>query len=293
MDIKLTYKDHEVVIDTRGAEMKSLKLRTGREIMWCANPNIWGKSSPVLFPMIGTLRGGKTKIGGEEYRLPKHGFARDYEFSHSQIAQNDAIFTFTDNEDTRKLYPFSFTLKMHYTLLAGRVRIRYSVQNNSETTMPFCIGAHPAIACPFSGEHEFSDYKVVFEHPEKQEAPLFNLDEGLFSSRDHVKLLTGEKDFYLSHNLFINDCLLFETPISKKVLLTQDFEKGVEVSWTGFKSVALWTPSAVNAPFICIEPWCGGADFTTDRGIFEEKRGIQNAQPGEIKKYELMISEVT
>jgi galactose mutarotase-like enzyme len=36
-----------------------------------------------------------------------------------------------------------------------------------------------------------------------------------------------------------------------------------------------------NAPFVCIEPWCGIADFETSNGAIEDKEGIQILRAGE------------
>lgn len=47
----------KITVDSQGAELKSVfnKL-TQQELLWQANPNFWGKSSPVLFPIVGTLK---------------------------------------------------------------------------------------------------------------------------------------------------------------------------------------------------------------------------------------------
>ena len=55
-------------IISKGAELKSLVVN-GRELMWRADPAFWGKTSPLLFPMIGTLKDGKTLINGKEYAI--------------------------------------------------------------------------------------------------------------------------------------------------------------------------------------------------------------------------------
>lgn len=84
----------KAVIDTKGAELKSLII-DDREIMWCADPAFWGKSSPILFPAIGNVKNNKTVINGETISLTKHGFARDSEFSLYKSMNNSAIFTKT------------------------------------------------------------------------------------------------------------------------------------------------------------------------------------------------------
>ena len=54
----------------------------------------------------------------------------------------------------------------------------------------------------------------------------------------------------------------------------------------------MWTPDHKEAPFVCIEPWCGCDDYDTDNGIFTDKRGIQMAAPGEAKNYRMIIEKI-
>ena len=46
----------KATINPLGAELVSLlKLDDNTEYMWDANPAFWGKTSPVLFPIVGGL----------------------------------------------------------------------------------------------------------------------------------------------------------------------------------------------------------------------------------------------
>ena len=44
-----------VTIDTHGAEVVSVKNSKGEELIWQADPAIWDRHSPVLFPWAGRL----------------------------------------------------------------------------------------------------------------------------------------------------------------------------------------------------------------------------------------------
>lgn len=72
MEILLKNDNCSAKVISKGAELKSLIVGR-RELMWCADPAFWGKTSPLLFPMIGTLKDGKTLINGTEYKITKHG----------------------------------------------------------------------------------------------------------------------------------------------------------------------------------------------------------------------------
>lgn len=292
MGIELKCGNASAMILEKGAELRSLNL-SGKEIMWRADPAFWGKSSPLLFPMIGNLRNGKTMIAGKEYSITKHGFARDNVFDAEKSGENTAEFTFSSTPETKESFPFDFRLSLKYTLTENRLEILYTAENTGKEPMPFCIGAHPAFACPNEDGAEFSDYKLVFEKNETVKSPVMNLVTRMWGDNDRIARLDDSSEFRLEYSLFDNDCVYFDTIKSKSVsLVSCRSGHGVKVSWEGFETLGVWTPDHKNAPFICIEPWCGCDDYDTDNGVFADKRGIQCAAPGESKEYKLIIEEV-
>ena len=56
-------------INTLGAELVSFKGDDGFEHIWQGDPKYWGGHAPVLFPIVGALRNGRTRIKGEWYEM--------------------------------------------------------------------------------------------------------------------------------------------------------------------------------------------------------------------------------
>ena len=95
-----------VSVDSRGAEMRSLRrIDTGEEYMWSGNPEYWGKVSPLLFPLVGTLKGNEYCFGGKAYAMGRHGFARDKEFKLVSQVSAEMWLALEADEETRKIYP--------------------------------------------------------------------------------------------------------------------------------------------------------------------------------------------
>ncbi len=287
MKVKLKSGSSSAEIDTKGAELKSYEA-DGAELMWCGDEKYWGKTSPFLFPMIGNLRNGKTIINGREYAITKHGFARDNEFRLIGQGESEAVFSFNANDETKKSYPFDFTVTIAYLLNADSLEITYKVANNGTDDMPYCIGGHPA----FAVHGAFDSYRLEFEQNETVKSPIMNLKTRMWGDSDRVQRLNNSRIFPLSYDLFDNDCVYFDTIRSKNCSLVSGDGTGVKVSWEGFETLGVWTPDHKEAPFICIEPWCGCDDYDTDSGIFAQKRGIQTAKPGETKEYSIRISRL-
>lgn len=286
--MEITLKSGEVTakITSKGAELKSLMVG-GKELMWSADPKYWGKTSPLLFPMIGTLKEGKTLINGAEYKITKHGFARDLELTPEDFSSTSAMFLLTQSDYTRAMYPFDFRFTVRYTLKADGLTVTYRVHNSSDVDMPFCIGAHPAFATP----GDMTDYRLEFPKLETAAVPNYNLATGLHEENNRRALIDGETVLPLSHEMFWQDVCYFDKIRSRSVQLLNKENTGVRVDFPDFTSLGVW--QAKDAPFLCIEPWCGSADFDDCTGVFAEKRGIEILPPDGEKSFTYTITAVS
>lgn len=252
-------------INHSGAELFSLKDNQNKEYIWEGNPDFWGKHSPILFPIVGTLKNNTYTIDGKEYQLPRHGFARDMEFKLINKTENSTVFSLESNEETLKKYPFEFELQLIYTLEETSLNIDYKVINKAKSKIPFSIGAHPAIALPQS----FEKYSFSFEKEETLKYYL--LENDLISNKTKV-LETSDNLVPLNYKLFENDALIFKTLESKSLTILENSKPYLKVDFEDFPSLGIWTKE--NAPFICIEPWLGYSDTAENSGDLFEKEGI-------------------
>ena len=69
-----------IQIASKGAELQSVKDYEGREYIWQAGEQ-WNRHSPILFPLVCSVNDNTYRVDGKEYHLPRHGFARDMEFT--------------------------------------------------------------------------------------------------------------------------------------------------------------------------------------------------------------------
>ncbi len=252
-------------INHLGAELFSIKDNQNKEYIWEGNPDFWGKHSPVLFPIVGTLKNNTYKIDGKEYNLPRHGFAREMEFELIEKSENKAIFSLKSSEETLKKYPFNFELQLIYSLNENSLELEYKVINKGTEKMPFSIGAHPAIALP----NNFEDY--AFEFEKEENLKYYLLENDLISSKTKI-LETVNKIVPLNYELFKNDALIFKTLESKSLTILENSKPYVKVDFKDFPSLGLWTKE--NAPFVCIEPWLGYSDTDENSGNLFEKEGV-------------------
>lgn len=256
-------------INHAGAELFSLKSNN-KEYIWEGNSAFWGKHSPVLFPIVGTLKDNTYTYNNNSYKLSRHGFARDTEFQLIDQKENSATFSMQSSAETLKVYPFEFELQLKYILEDKSLKIQYKVINKETTKIPFSIGAHPALALPGA----FENYSMEFEI---EEPLVYNLlDTDLISNETKI-LSTIENKVALNYPLFENDALIFKTLKSNYLTIFEHQKPLIRMHYEDFPHLGIWTK--MNAPFLCIEPWFGYSDSTESTGKIMEKEGIQILEP--------------
>jgi len=252
-------------INTLGAELCSLKNTENKDFIWEGDPAYWGKHSPVLFPIVGTLKNNTYTHNNKEYILTRHGFARDMEFELVDQTANTATFSIQSNSTTLASYPFQFELQIQYTLFHSTLEIAYKVINKDNSAIPFSIGAHPAFALPGN----FENYALEFEKVEPLEYTL--LENDLVSTQTET-IATNSNFVPLTHKLFERDALIFKKLESKSLTIIEKEIPRLKVHFEDFPNLGIWTK--VGAPFLCIEPWFGYSDTTESNGNLFEKEGI-------------------
>ena len=246
--------------------------------MWSGDPAFWGKTSPVLFPIVGSLKGDTFLYKDKKYGLSRHGFARECDFEISGKTDETVSFSLMSNPDTFKNYPFNFELILEYRLAESSLEVQYKVKNIGDETMFFSIGGHPAFKTPLTDETRYEDYFLLFNKKETAGRwPLSN--DGLIEVSPD-SFLDDENKLSLRKELFHKDAVVLKGLQSDVVSLRSDkHEHGLDFRFEGFPYLGIW--AAKNADFVCIEPWCGIADSVNHNQKLEEKEGIQRIEAGE------------
>ena len=262
---------------SKGAELQSIQHINGLEYMWQADPAFWAKHSPVLFPIVGSLKEDTYFFDGATYHLPRHGFARERQFTVHPISPSEVLFTLIDDAESRLVYPFAFELGIRYTLHQNTLFCSYEVRNPGSTDLWFSVGGHPAFAVPLLEEENYHDYSLVFSEDE----PLhrYKLLDGLISeNREEIRAPGGILPLHPS--LFYEDAIVLKHSKSKAITLAhKQHGHGWKFVFEGFPFLGIW--AAKNAPFVCIEPWCGHADTVLHQQQLTNKPGIIQLKPYE------------
>ena len=289
--VTISRGDLKASIDTKGTQLMSLSLG-GNEYLWQADPRWWAKRAPILFPIVGSLRGGAAVSEQGPVTLGRHGFARDLE--HAVAEQDDSSVTFelVDSPETREVYPYSFRLNMTYALTGpASLTQTFRVENTGDVVLPFSVGGHPAFNVPAPGtaNERFCDYEIAFAEPWTCEAP--KIAEGGLLTFDATTTPVADADALpITHELFADDAvMLTDVPGGTLTLRSRVSGHGVRVDFADFKYIGIWSALG-DAPFVALEPWTGHATLTSEDDVFEHKRDITLLEPGAVDERSFTVT---
>lgn len=261
-----------VTVKLKGAELDSIHNKKNKvDYLWSGDPAVWGKKSPVLFPIVGTLKNDTAFFMDKTLNMTRHGFARDTEFLVADESAEILELEIESTEETMFQFPFHFRFEVIYRLKADKLSVTYAVHNTGDVPMPFSVGGHPAFRLPLQDGSVYSDYYLQFS--ETENVARWPIAEGGLISDTPVPMLRNTDRLPLSKELFHKDAIVFKKLQSDKVILKCDTSSaGLEMDITQFPYLGVW--AAKDADFVCIEPWRGLADNINSDQQLLDKEGI-------------------
>lgn len=268
----------KISINEIGAELRSVVNKSENfEYMWSADPAVWPRVSPVLFPIVGRLKEDTYFFNDQEYILSQHGFARNLPFEIIHQTFTDVHFELKANNEMKKNYPFDFTLHLKYSLQENNLSLIYEVLNNTSDVLYFSIGMHPGFKVPLFENEQYEDYYI--ECNEIEQASRYLISSGLITNSqekvfDHSKILALHRD------LFDRDALVFKNLASSALTIkSKNHAHGVTLEAKDFPYYGIWAQP--KASFVCLEPWCGIADSVNSDQQLINKEGIMKLASAE------------
>lgn len=278
-----------VSINPLGAELHSI-LRDGREYLWQGDPAIWGKRAPVLFPIIGRLKGGIYTVDGTEYAIPSHGFANGSLFQVAQQSETSVTFQISDSEETRKVYPFSFLFAVTYALQGDTIVKTHSVTNTGDRTLYYEVGGHEGFNLSFTPEETMDQCSVRI--PEiTQFSPYEFTDAIMLLPPSRTIPAEGGKISVNPADHGIDCVILQDLPTSVAELLDGTGAVRVRMTFPDMPYFTIWTktqPTPTN--YVCLEPWSSLPDADFLDTALSNKIGIRTLSSGATEELGYQIS---
>ena len=268
-----------------GAELVRLRDEAGRDILWDGDPAVWSGRAPILFPIVGRLKGDALKVGGVAYPMRQHGIARASAFTIVERDESSCRLRLAADAATRRAFPYDFVLDLAYAIEGGTLSMAGTVRNAGAVGMPVSFGFHPAFRRPLPYGAEAADHAVVFA--EDEPAPIAAVEDGLLSDRRRPSPVRGRR-LELTPHLFDDDALIFLAPNSRSVRYGPVGGRGLRIDFAGMPQLALW--SKPGAAFVCVEPWSGYASPAGFDGDITEKPGMTMVAPGGTRTFAMRVT---
>jgi galactose mutarotase-like enzyme len=269
----------KVSISSLGAELQNVYSKDASvEYLWNGGV-VWPKRSPILFPIIGGLKDTVYYHNDSQFSLSRHGFAREKDFTVEEVSATEIKFTLQSDEQSKSIFPFDFIFTITYIIDDNKLSCVYHIQNTSNETMYFSVGAHPAFNIPLTADTNYNDWFLELEH--KENADLCQLDKEGLIKLESAPFFDDTNILHLTKELFYNDALVFKDLKSTTITIKSNKSaNGLKMNFGGFPYYGIW--SAKDADFVCLEPWCGVADFENTNQQLAGKIGINNLASNEI-----------
>lgn len=276
MIVEIKSENVKVQCLLEGAMLHSL-VKDEIEYLWQGDKKYWAGQAPVCFPITGVLRDSKAVAFGKPCEMKRHGVARINPFEIREQGANFVSFIQNSSEETKKAFPFDYSLEIRYTVLKNSVTTRYTVKNTGKDRLPFVIGGHPAFNCPLESGEKFEDYTVEFSGAVNQKCLRPDVETGLVDISKRYDVLDAPNKINLDHSLFDLDAMVFDNIKPKSAVLSAG-GRGVKIDYQDFDNLLVWS-SSNGGNFVALEPWTGISTCSDEDCVFENKRGMTVLEP--------------
>lgn len=268
-------------ISATGAELVRLRDGAGADLLWDGNPAVWNGRSPLLFPIVGEVKGNRLKVAGTAYEIGRHGFARTSTFALVRSDAASCTWRLVSSEATRRQYPFEFRLDVTYRIEGATLHMEAEVANTGAVVMPASFGFHPALRWPLPYGKARAAHEIVFARNEP--APIRRPIDGLLSAAQFPTPVRDRR-LLLRDELFEDGALVFDVLVSRSVV----YGEAIRVDFPRMPHLGIWTKP--GAGYVCIEPWQGYASPEGFDGELADKPGVIAIAPGATEGFAMSIT---
>lgn len=256
----------QITVDTKGAQLCSVKTIDGTEYLWQGDPTYWREHAPNLFPYIARMTDKSYRYQGETYHMEIHGIAKYREFALEEKKADQLTFRLDSDEETLRSYPFPFTFRVIFHLLENRLDITYRITNKGERRMYYGVGGHPGFNVPNLDGTSFEDYYLEFEQGVKPTRVTFSPDCFVMEGKEETCDLVDGK-LFLKHESFDQDAIVLKNAGHRVSVRCSKGDREIKVCFPDMPYIGFWHKPHTDAPYVCVEPW---SSLPSRQGIVED-----------------------
>ncbi|EAZ90550.1 aldose epimerase family protein [Crocosphaera chwakensis] len=211
---------------------------------------------PILFPICGDLPDNVYVYDNKAYHLKQHGLARNFPWEVTEQSTDSCCkltLSLKSNEETLKMYPFEFELRLMYELKGKTLKIYQEYINKSDKVMPFSFGLHP--------------YFLVKD----KEQMVLDIPASSYQVKDTKEIIPYDGNFDFNEEEIDVALKSLKRPSAS----IQDRARGLKVTlkWSDeYSTMVFWTLKGKE--YVCFEPW------SAPRNAISTGENITELEPG-------------
>lgn len=252
---------------------------------------------PILYPP-NRYEDGKLNWEGKVYALPineeethnhLHGFIHYIPWEVEEFAADDRSSRVTlllrvdENHEVFRYLPFSFTLRLSYTLSELGLHQQVVVRNEGSGRMPWLLAFHTAINAPFAPDSQASDYRLKVTIGDRYEMSERMLPTGSFQPLSEEEQAIKEEGGYPFFAPMDNHYTAVTQDGRNRMELT-DVRTGTTLVYdvgSAYKHWMIWNNGGKEG-FFCPEPQINMVNAPNIEGLPAEQIGLIGLEPGDI-----------
>lgn len=269
------------IVPTQGGELSSLRVNfhgQWQELLFRAldykTQSGWRGKAPLLWPAVGrnfaqdVKPDGKTSncsydYNGKRYEIPIHGFIRHKTWRvasmHAGRKGAEVDLVLTDDEATRKQYPFGFVFHIIHRISKGSYTTHYRItaSTGNQAPMFFSIGNHITFRVPFIEGSPLSSF--MFETPlsvqyltDENSVPTGNTQSCSFSPPKAVTEIKKNTAISLGGFTSGDPWVKLTDPAGLSIRISHNAQKTPELPYVQFN---IW--GSADDGYFSPEPWIG------------------------------------
>ena len=268
-------------IDEKGAQLCSVKNTGGVEYIWQADPRVWGRHAPLLFPFIGRLKDSRYTLNGREYQIGSHGFARDSVFTVAAQDEHRASFVLESSPETLAMWPYEFRLTVTFELVGNRLVKTCTVENPNGETMYYELGHHDGFNAALAPGEVMADYAVCL--PGVDSLHPYGMDESAMMTPKSREIPLDRGRINLKPMTYGLDTIVLDEFSTKSVRLVDKSGKArVTLDFEDYTYLGIWTmDQEADTNYVCLEPWSSLPDATFVGRDLTEKAHVRSLAAGQ------------
>ncbi len=305
--IWLTYGRYEAaVLPNVGANLIAFRdTENGCAFLHEPSPNEWDEflerpilhGMPVLYPP-NRYEDGKLAWEGKEYALPineeetnnhLHGFIYNIPWQVESYAADEhssyvvLMLRVDEQHEVYRYLPFSFTLRLRYTLSELGLQQQVSVRNEGSTRMPWLLAFHTAINAPFAPDSQASDYRLKVTVGDRYEMSERMLPTGNIQPMSEDEIAMKQEGIYPFYGSMDNHYTA-ETQDGRNRMELTDTRTNTTLVYDASSAYKHWMiyNNGGKEGFFCPEPQTNLVNAPNIAGMSAERSGLIGLEPGDI-----------